>query len=124
MSPFALRALFAAIGVLLAGLAIPLLMRRVPPNEVYGLRVPATLADEWVWYEANARSARWLLGLGILVAALALALPALGALDPTVMMVVLVFVLVLGVVGGAVWGELVATRLLRERQQVEERGRP
>lgn len=49
---------FAATGLLMIGLAIPLLRRRVAPNALYGLRVPATFASEWVWYEANARSAR------------------------------------------------------------------
>src|SRR5947207_1568020 len=55
-------------------LAIPLIRRRVKPNALYGLRVPATFADEWVWYEANAKSGRDLLIVGILQFVMALAL--------------------------------------------------
>jgi uncharacterized membrane protein len=66
--------LFTAVGVLLLGLSIPLVRRRVKPNALYGLRVPATFADEWVWYEANARSGRDLMVLGVVQIALALLL--------------------------------------------------
>ncbi len=34
--------------------ALPLALRKVGPNVVYGYRTRATLADEDVWYEANA----------------------------------------------------------------------
>src|SRR5207302_8963817 len=67
---------FAGAGLLFIALAIPLIRRRVKPNALYGLRVPATFADEWVWYEANAKSGRDLLIVGILqfVTAIAVAL--------------------------------------------------
>lgn len=47
---------FALIGIVLIGLAVPMILRRVPPNPAYGLRVPATYKDEQVWYDANAAS--------------------------------------------------------------------
>src|SRR5947207_1742144 len=59
-----LMVIFASVGLLLMGLSLPLMLRRVKPNYLYGLRVPATFADESVWYEANARSARDLFALG------------------------------------------------------------
>jgi uncharacterized membrane protein len=67
-----LAPLFVAVGLLFIGLAIPLIRRRVKPNQMYGLRVQATFADEWVWYEANAAAGRDLLygGLCELAAAL------------------------------------------------------
>jgi hypothetical protein len=37
-------------GSLFVALGIPLMRRRVPPNGAYGLRVPATCADEQAWY--------------------------------------------------------------------------
>jgi hypothetical protein len=46
-------------------LAIPLILRRIPRNVVYGFRTRATLADDDVWYEANAH-----FGRGLLVASL------------------------------------------------------
>ena len=35
-------------------LSIPLVLRKVRPKAVYGFRTLATLADESLWYEANA----------------------------------------------------------------------
>ena len=35
-------------------LSIPLVLRKVRPNVVYGYRTRAILADESLWYEANA----------------------------------------------------------------------
>jgi len=35
-------------------IAIPLILRRVPPNPVYGFRTRTTLADENIWYATNA----------------------------------------------------------------------
>lgn len=61
----ALAMIFWLLGALLVGLALPLLRRKVGPNHLYGLRVGETLASEEVWYEANARSARDLVAVGV-----------------------------------------------------------
>ncbi len=37
-----------------AAIAVPLILRKVPRNGLYGFRTPATLRDDRVWYEANA----------------------------------------------------------------------
>lgn len=42
-----------ACDVLFIALSIPLLLRKVGPNVVYGFRTRATLADEELWYAAN-----------------------------------------------------------------------
>ena len=47
--------------IVFAVLAVPLMLRKVPPNMVYGYRTRATLSDETVWYEANAHFGRGLL---------------------------------------------------------------
>ena len=60
-----LMIVFSSMALLLMGLSLPLMFRRVKPNYFYGLRVPATFADEFVWYEANARSGRDLFTLGL-----------------------------------------------------------
>lgn len=39
--------------VILAALSIPLILKVVPPNRIYGLRTPKTLASEALWYRAN-----------------------------------------------------------------------
>jgi hypothetical protein len=47
--------------VVFAVLAVPLMLRKVPPNMLYGYRTRATLTDETVWYDANAHFGRGLL---------------------------------------------------------------
>lgn len=64
------------IGILLIVLSIPLVFRWVPRNHVYGFRIPATLRDEAIWYDANARSGRHFLILGALLVGLEFILPA------------------------------------------------
>lgn len=65
----------AAIGPVLVVLSIPLILRWVPRNSLYGFRIPATLGDDAVWYEVNARSGRHALLLGLLMVALEFVLP-------------------------------------------------
>src|SRR3954447_24860406 len=51
-------------GILVAAAGIPLWLRRVPPNSLYGVRFRSTLADDEVWYEINALAGRNLVGIG------------------------------------------------------------
>jgi uncharacterized membrane protein len=61
-------------GVLLIALSVPLLYNKIPPNSIYGFRLPQTIQDPHVWYAANRYSARWLFiaGVCIVVAAVLL----------------------------------------------------
>ena len=61
----ALLVLYVVSGLLLAVLSVPLILRRVPPNGMYGFRVPQTLSDPDVWYDANAFAGRYLLLTGV-----------------------------------------------------------
>ena len=67
--------LFPLVGLLLLVLGWPMAARRVRPNRWYGLRVPATLADERVWYAANAVAGRDMMILGVAIVVVALGLP-------------------------------------------------
>jgi hypothetical protein len=58
----------AGCDALLAILAIPLILRIVPRNIVYGFRTRATLSDDVLWYEANAHFGRGLLICSVLSA--------------------------------------------------------
>lgn len=68
--------LYVVLGLGFLGLAIPMIQRRVKPNPWYGFRVPKTLNNPTIWYEANAYSGRQLFrtGLTLILAAFALAL--------------------------------------------------
>jgi hypothetical protein len=69
-----------ACDALFALLAIPLALRKVRPNVVYGYRTRATLGDEELWYEANAH-----FGQRFLVACLVSAAVAWYVADPAVL---------------------------------------
>lgn len=68
--------------LLLVALAIPLVLRKIPPNWAYGFRTPATLSDERIWYEANAHFGRGLLVACVVSAALILILYRTELLSP------------------------------------------
>src|SRR5438094_5150660 len=111
-----LMVLFALVAILLMGVAMPLMLRWVKPNYLYGLRVPATLSDESVWYEANARSARDLFALGFCELLFAL----VPMIDPTMSLEVYALgnALFVGAtaVGISIIGWLRANRLLQQRR--------
>jgi uncharacterized membrane protein len=54
-----------ASGVLLIALGIPLWLRRIPRNALYGVRFASTLSDDRIWYEINVRCGRALVGIGV-----------------------------------------------------------
>lgn len=55
---------FTVSGLLLIGLAVPLLRGKIPPNGLYGFRVPKTINNSQVWYAANQYAAKRLLWAG------------------------------------------------------------
>jgi hypothetical protein len=65
---------FVAVGLLYVALGVPLMRRRVKRNAWYGLRVGETLANDEVWYEANAACGKQFIILGASEALLAIAL--------------------------------------------------
>jgi hypothetical protein len=46
-------------------LAIPLVLRKVPRNRIYGFRTRATLKDDLLWFEANAHFGRRLVAASL-----------------------------------------------------------
>jgi hypothetical protein len=64
-----------ALGPVLLLMSIPLLLRWVPRNYVYGFRIAATLRSDAVWYDANALFARHAALLGLFMIALEFLLP-------------------------------------------------
>ena len=69
-------------GLLMASLSIPLIRGKVPPNPLYGFRVPKTLRDERVWYPANRYASQRMLVTAVVLMVAATAtyffLPGLG----------------------------------------------
>lgn len=83
--------LAVALGLLLV--AIPLALRKVGPNVVYGYRTRATLANEAVWYEANAYFGKRLIVACLIGAAFAWALYVSQPLPPDLFLPVSLVVL-------------------------------
>ena len=74
--------LYTGIGALFVVLAVPLVRRLVGPNHWYGFRVPQTLNDRDVWYEANAYAGKGLLWLGVALVSVAVVLYWVPGLSP------------------------------------------
>ena len=56
------------VGLLLALISIPLVLRRVPRNPVYGIRIPEAFSTEARWYDINAYGGRLFLAYGVALA--------------------------------------------------------
>jgi uncharacterized membrane protein len=108
--------LFVAVGILNIGLALPLMRRRVKPNRLYGLRVPATLADEWVWYEANALCGRDMVYVAGFELCFVVVLALVPGVSETAYAVSNAIVFLSLTIGMAAIGWLRANRLLRQRR--------
>ena len=78
-----LLGLYVATGLLLVGLSVPLIRRKVGPNPWYGFRVRQTLADPAVWYPANAYAAKGLLCVGLATSTAAVLLYFVPGIDLT-----------------------------------------
>ena len=92
--------------LLIAGLSVPLILQKVPPNRIYGFRSKRTLGDEEVWYRVNRLGGVFLMlsSLGTLAASLVPVLsawPDVGSVASTLTGVVISSAVVM-VVGG-VW---------------------
>ncbi len=61
----ALLALYSLGGLVLAGLSVPLILQKIPPNNFYGFRVKSMQDQPQLWYKVNAYVARRLLVVGL-----------------------------------------------------------
>lgn len=53
------------VGLVGIGLSIPMLLNRIPRNQVYGLRTKLTLSSDEIWYPANHFAAKLLIAWGV-----------------------------------------------------------
>jgi hypothetical protein len=64
----AIMALYAFGGMILAGLSVPLVLQKMPPNGFFGLRSRATVNNPKLWYKINAFAGKRLLATGLATA--------------------------------------------------------
>ena len=69
---YILLILFVISGLVVAGLSVPLILGKIPPNGLYGFRVKKTMENPDIWYAINKYSGKWLLvtHLALIVAAI------------------------------------------------------
>lgn len=54
-------------GLLLTAFSLPLVLRRVPMNRAYGIRIPEAFTSDARWYDINAYGGRLFLVYGVLL---------------------------------------------------------
>lgn len=89
--------IFIGTGALFVGMSIPLIKRKIPPNELYGFRAPAAFANESVWYDINEYSARLMRSVGVAILA---AVPVLLILevDETLFAMIMIGIILAGTI--------------------------
>lgn len=64
--------IFFITGIILSGLAIPLMRKKVKYDSWYGINIPDATTSEKVWYEVNAIMGRFLFMFGLVISLLSL----------------------------------------------------
>ena len=108
-------------GGLLILLGVPLLLEKVPPNGLYGVRIRATFTDPAIWYEVNRVAGRDFVVVGSLTVGLAIVFETWGGLRDVVGTLGCIGFLTLGAVFVAIKSVLLANRRQRERRAALER---
>jgi magnesium transporter len=102
-APFISAAAFLITGLVFVSTSIPLVSRKIPPNGLYGIRVPRAYESRELWYKVNAIGGRILIAYGAIIAALGLILLITGdrfglrPIDALIGLVVLIAVAVIHV---------------------------
>lgn len=104
------------LGPILMVLSIPLILRWVPQNPIYGFRVPATCKNKSVWYDANALAGRHMFLLGVALVVLDYVLP-FGPWARSMRHDIFWGISIVGLLAVVAIDWRTANRWLRERQQ-------
>ncbi|HMJ10657.1 MAG TPA: SdpI family protein [Polyangiaceae bacterium] len=97
--------------------SVPLLRRKVKRNAWYGVRIPATLRDEFIWYEVNARFAKAFIIASVLLMMLTAILYAVPAVSVDSFGSVATISLLATLVGLLVWLVKLGEDVSRERKR-------
>ena len=98
---------------------VPLILKLVPPNEIYGLHTEKTLSRSDIWFEVN-RIAGWALVAAAAITALAVMIWSGTLLRPFWRQFLVYLVMLGGAVGASFWYE---RNLERFRQRRPRRAR-
>jgi hypothetical protein len=73
--------MFIGTGLLLSIISVPMILKKIKPNGLYGFRVKKTLENPDIWYAVNCYSGKWLLVTGMIIIVTAIGLASLPGLS-------------------------------------------
>jgi hypothetical protein len=73
--------MFIGTGLLLSIISVPMILKKIKPNGLYGFRVKRTLENPDIWYAVNCYSGKWLLATGLIIIVTAIGLTSLPGLS-------------------------------------------
>ncbi len=73
--------MFVVSGLILCIISLPMIMKKIKPNGLYGFRVKKTLENPDIWYAVNCYSGKWLLVTGSVTILAAIGLACLPSLS-------------------------------------------
>lgn len=82
------------ISLLLIVVAVPLALRKVPRNVIYGFRTRATMSSDVLWYSANAHAGRGLILASLCGAIVAVVIYMLRPVSPEAFITISVLIMV------------------------------
>ncbi|MBV8224180.1 MAG: magnesium/cobalt transporter CorA [Verrucomicrobia bacterium] len=72
--PTRFAAVFIIAGLIFVSTCIPLVLRKIPPNRFYGVKVPKAYESTELWYKVNAKGGRIMIVYGAIMTAIGLIL--------------------------------------------------
>jgi uncharacterized membrane protein len=102
----------SGVGLLIIGIAIPLVLGKIKRNNFYGFRTPRTLSSDDVWYPANRIAAKNMIVASVFILIASAVLFLLKARMPPQTTVLIIAVLTIAAIVGAVVKSFIALRKL------------
>lgn len=72
-APIFIASAIGVVGLILAGMSLPLWLRLVPMNSLYGVRLPSAIVSDQRWYDVNAVFGKQLFGWSLTIVGAGLA---------------------------------------------------
>ena len=113
--------IFLFVGLIFVGISIPLLKRKVPINNWYGVRLPNIMKDENVWYETNYKSAKLLLKFGIAISFMSIIVGLIPQIDSQFYTLILTIFVLVGTVFIAIKSSMIGNKIYKANKEKYEK---
>ena len=114
---------FFVVGLLISGISIPLIKRRIPINNWYGVRLPNTMKDKDSWYETNYRAGKLLFILGLIISLVSSVFCFIISVDAVTYSIIMSLITLVGTIVLMVKSIMIANNITKQNkvQAVEEK---